>query len=53
MSTRKDEIAQNLQEVKERIQSAANSVNRDPNEVELIVVTRNSARFRRIEFWRE
>ena len=40
MSTRKDEIAQNLQEVKERIQSAANSVNRDPNEVELIVVTK-------------
>jgi pyridoxal phosphate enzyme (YggS family) len=40
MSTRKDEIAQNLQEVKERIQSAANSVNRDPNEIQLIVVTK-------------
>ena len=40
MSSRKDEIAQNLQEVKERIKSAANSVNRDPNEIELIVVTK-------------
>ena len=40
MSTRKDEIAQNLQEVKERIKSAANSVNRDPNEIALIVVTK-------------
>ena len=40
MSTRKDEIAQNLQEVKERIKSAANSVNRDPNEIQLIVVTK-------------
>jgi pyridoxal phosphate enzyme (YggS family) len=40
MSTRKDEIAQNLQEVKERIKSAANSVNRDPAEVQLIVVTK-------------
>jgi pyridoxal phosphate enzyme (YggS family) len=40
MSTRKDEIAQNLQEVKERIKSAAKSVNRDPNEIQLIVVTK-------------
>ena len=40
MSSRKDEIAQNLQEVKERIKSAANSVNRDPNEIALIVVTK-------------
>jgi pyridoxal phosphate enzyme (YggS family) len=40
MSTRKDEIAQNLQEVKERINSAAKSVNRDPNEIQLIVVTK-------------
>ena len=40
MITRKDEIAQNLQEVKERIRSAANSVNRDPAEIQLIVVTK-------------
>jgi PLP dependent protein len=40
MSTRKDEIAQNLQEVKERIKSAAKSVNRDPAEIQLIVVTK-------------
>ena len=40
MSRRKDEIAQNLQEVKERIKSAANSVNRDPAEIQLIVVTK-------------
>ena len=40
MSSRKDEIAQNLQEVKERIKSAANSVNRDPAEIQLIVVTK-------------
>jgi pyridoxal phosphate enzyme (YggS family) len=40
MITRKDEIAQNLQEVKERIQSAAKSVNRDPAEIQLIVVTK-------------
>ena len=40
MSTRKDEIAQNLQEVKGRIKSAANSVNRDPAEIQLIVVTK-------------
>ena len=40
MSTRKEEIAQSLQEVKERIQSAAASVNRNPNEISLIVVTK-------------
>jgi pyridoxal phosphate enzyme (YggS family) len=40
MSTRKDEIAQGLRDVKERIQSAAKSVNRDPNEIRLIVVTK-------------
>ena len=40
MSTRKAEIAQSLQEVKERIQSAAISVNRNPNEISLIVVTK-------------
>ena len=40
MSDRKAEIVQNLQEVKERIIGAANSVNRDPNEIALIVVTK-------------
>jgi pyridoxal phosphate enzyme (YggS family) len=40
MSNRKDEITRNLQEVKERIIGAAKSVNRDPNEIELIVVTK-------------
>ena len=40
MSTRKAEITRNLQEVKERIKSAANSVNRDPAEIQLIVVTK-------------
>ena len=40
MSDRKAEIARNLQEVKERIIGAAKSVNRDPNEIELIVVTK-------------
>ena len=40
MSVRKAEIARNLQEVKERIIGAAKSVNRDPNEIELIVVTK-------------
>ena len=40
MSDRKAEIAQNLQEVKERIIGAAKSVKRDPNEIELIVVTK-------------
>ncbi len=40
MSDRKTEIARNLKEVKERIIAAAKSVNRDPNEIELIVVTK-------------
>ena len=40
MSDRRAEIAHNLQEVKERINSAAKSVNRDPDEIELIVVTK-------------
>jgi pyridoxal phosphate enzyme (YggS family) len=40
MSNRKDEIAQNLQEVKERISSAAKSAGRDPVEIQLIVVTK-------------
>jgi pyridoxal phosphate enzyme (YggS family) len=40
MSDRKTEIARNLQEVKERTISAAQSVNRDPNEIQLIVVTK-------------
>ena len=40
MSDRKAEIARNLQEVKERIIGAAKSANRDPNEIELIVVTK-------------
>ena len=40
MSDRKAEIARNLQEVKERIIGAAKSVNREPNEIELIVVTK-------------
>ena len=40
MSTRKAEITRNLQEVKERIRRAANSVNRDPAEIQLIVVTK-------------
>lgn len=40
MSNRKDEIARNLQEVKERISAAAKSVNRDPAEIKLIVVTK-------------
>ena len=40
MSDREAEIARNLQEVKERIIGAAKSVNRDPNEIELIVVTK-------------
>lgn len=40
MSNRKDEITRNLQEVKERIDSAAQSVDRDPAEIELIVVTK-------------
>jgi pyridoxal phosphate enzyme (YggS family) len=40
MTTRKAEIAGNLQEVKERIKIAAQSINRDPAEIELIVVTK-------------
>ena len=40
MSIRKDEIARNLQEIKERIISAARAVNRDPAEISLIVVTK-------------
>jgi len=40
MSIRKAEIAQSLQEVKERIQSAATSVNRNPSDISLIVVTK-------------
>jgi pyridoxal phosphate enzyme (YggS family) len=40
MSNRKAEIARNLQEVKERISTAAKSANRDPAEIELIVVTK-------------
>ena len=40
MSDRRAEIAHNLQEVKERINGAAKSVNRDPDEIELIVVTK-------------
>jgi uncharacterized pyridoxal phosphate-containing UPF0001 family protein len=40
MSVRKDEIARNLQEIKERIISAAKAVNRDPAEISLIVVTK-------------
>ncbi len=40
MRTRKEELADNLQDVKERIVSAAQSVNRDPAEINLIVVTK-------------
>jgi pyridoxal phosphate enzyme (YggS family) len=40
MSTRKAEITRNLQEVKERINLAAQSIKRDPAEIELIVVTK-------------
>jgi hypothetical protein len=40
MSVRKDEIARNLQEIRERIISAAKAVNRDPAEISLIVVTK-------------
>ena len=40
MSSRKTEIAENLQEVKERVIQAARSVNRDPAEIHLIVVTK-------------
>jgi pyridoxal phosphate enzyme (YggS family) len=40
MSNRKVEIARNLQEVRDRISAAAKSVNRDPAEIKLIVVTK-------------
>jgi pyridoxal phosphate enzyme (YggS family) len=40
MSSRKDEIARNLREVRERINRAAQSGDRDPAEIELIVVTK-------------
>jgi pyridoxal phosphate enzyme (YggS family) len=40
MSNRKEEITRNLQDVKERINRAAQSAGRDPAEVKLIVVTK-------------
>ena len=40
MSNRRDEITRNLQEVKERISSAAKTAGRDPAEIQLIVVTK-------------
>jgi pyridoxal phosphate enzyme (YggS family) len=40
MSNRKEEITRNLQEVKERINRAAQFSGRDPAEIELIVVTK-------------
>jgi hypothetical protein len=40
MSIRKVEIAKNLQDVRDRINSAAHSADRDPAEIELIVVTK-------------
>ena len=40
MSLRRTEIAENLAEVKERIKSAANLANRNPGEINLIVVTK-------------
>lgn len=40
MIQRKNEIAHNLQEVKERINHAAQSAKRDPADIELIVVTK-------------
>ena len=40
MSNRRDEVTRNLQEVKERISSAAKSAGRDPAEIQLIVVTK-------------
>jgi len=40
MSNRREEITLNLQEVKKRINRAAQSVDRDPAEIELIVVTK-------------
>ena len=52
MSDRKAEITRNLQEVKERINAAAKSVNRDPAEINLIVVTKTFP-ISDIEFLRE
>jgi pyridoxal phosphate enzyme (YggS family) len=52
MSNRKDEIARNLQEVKERISAAAKSVDRDPAEIKLIVVTKTFP-ISDVEFLRE
>ena len=40
MSTRKEEITRNVQGVKERINRAAQSADRDPADIELIVVTK-------------
>ena len=40
MSNRKEEITRNLEDVKERINRAAESAGRDPAEVKLIVVTK-------------
>ena len=40
MSIRKVEITKNLQDVRDRINSAAHSADRDPAEIELIVVTK-------------
>ena len=40
MINRRDEITRNLQEVKERISSAAKTAGRDPAEIQLIVVTK-------------
>ena len=40
MRARKEELAGNLQDVKDRIASAAQSVNRDPAGIKLIVVTK-------------
>ena len=40
MSTRKEEITRNLHEVKERIKRAAQSADRDPADIQLIVVTK-------------
>ena len=40
MSNRKEEITRNLQDVKERINRAAESAGRDPADIELIVVTK-------------
>jgi len=40
MSERRNEIVQNLSEIKERIVSAAQAANRDPSEINLIAVTK-------------